>query len=131
MPVSLVSFSPTILLAVALGGSIGALLRYFVSVWSAQRFGDAFPWGTLAVNLIGSLLIGLLVGWIASKNLAELWRSFLMVGLLGSLTTFSTFSLELLNFFQRGELITGVIYLLVSVVFGVGLAYLGYSLTVH
>ena len=131
MPASLLSFSPAVLLAVALGGSIGALLRYFISVWSLQRFGEAFPWGTLAVNLIGSLLIGLLVGWIASKNLGEIWRSFLMVGLLGSLTTFSTFSLELLSFFQRGEFITGGIYLFASIVFGVGLAYLGYSFTVQ
>ncbi len=124
-------FSPSILLAVALGGSLGAVIRYLVSTWSLQRFGDGFPWGTLAVNLIGAFFIGLLVGWISAREVAEWWRPLLVVGLLGSLTTFSTFSLELLNFVQRGELGLGVIYLLVSVLFCVALTYIGFSLTIQ
>ena len=123
--------SPSILLAVALGGSLGAVIRYLVSTWSLQRFGDGFPWGTLAVNLIGAFFIGLLVGWISARDVAEWWRPLLVVGLLGSLTTFSTFSLELLNFVQRGELGLGVIYLLVSVLFCVALTYIGFSLTIQ
>lgn len=121
-------FSPSILAAVAIGGSLGAVLRYTLSVWSVSRFGDSFPWGTLLANMIGALFIGALAAQINNKVSHDLWRPFLMVGLLGGLTTFSTFSLELLSFVQRGDVLLGFGYLLVSVVLGVGLTYMGYVL---
>ena len=122
------AFSPSMLAAVAIGGSLGAMLRYTISIWSLERFGAGFPWGTFFANMLGALLIGMLVGWLNIKIMHELWRPFLIVGLLGSLTTFSTFSLELLSFIQRGDVLLGFGYLAVSVVVGVGLTYMGYVL---
>lgn len=84
------------LLLVALGGAIGASGRYGLSAFALRQFGPGFPVGTLAANIIGSALMGLLVGWLAFKGAeaTQSLRLFLGVGVLGGFTTFSAFSLE-------------------------------------
>lgn len=93
-------------LAVMAGGAVGSLLRYLLSVGIAVRFGDAFPWGTLLVNVVGSLGIGLFAGMTSNGGvllIPPLARVFVMVGFFGGFTTFSSFSLQTLNLAQDGE----------------------------
>ncbi len=84
---------------VALGGAIGASLRHLLSVASVVLFGEAFPWGTLACNVLGSLAIG----WLAPQLAHDTARAFLMIGVLGGFTTFSSFSLQSLELAQQGH----------------------------
>ncbi|MEK7991457.1 MAG: fluoride efflux transporter CrcB [Thiotrichaceae bacterium] len=79
---------------IALGGALGALMRFWVSTGFYTLFGRDFPYGTLAVNLIGSLLMGFLSIWMLDKVLAPEWKMAVLVGFLGAFTTFSTFSLD-------------------------------------
>ena len=82
---------------IALGGAIGALARYGLSIWAARRFGVGFPWGTLLVNLSGCFLIGWMMVLLATKPwFSENLRMLVIAGFLGSLTTFSTFSYDTL-----------------------------------
>jgi len=93
-------------LAIALGGSIGACLRYSVTLWSQQQWGNDFPYGTLIVNILGSFLLGLLVLVVSQKFSNTLWlRQFLFIGVLGAFTTFSTFSYETMELFQSDQAI--------------------------
>ncbi len=90
-------------LLIAAGGATGALLRYTISGF-VHRFIDAgFPWGTLSVNVLGALVIGFLWGVFEEGSIPPNFRLFFLVGLLGSLTTFSTYSLESFNLFREGE----------------------------
>ncbi|MDY6941741.1 MAG: fluoride efflux transporter CrcB [Pseudomonadota bacterium] len=90
-------------LAIAAGGALGALARYWMSVWVQRVAGTDFPLGTLSVNVVGSLILGFLYSWSLTRaDSAPLVRSLLMVGFLGSFTTFSTFSVETLNLLTAG-----------------------------
>lgn len=110
-------------LAVAIGGAAGSVLRYFLQ--SLFRL-SAFPVGTLAVNLLGSFLIGLCA---AFAERGSPWiRPWLMTGFLGGFTTFSAFSLENLRLIRDGQVGTALAYALTSLVAGVLLAFAGYSL---
>jgi len=104
-------------LAIAFGGALGAVSRYWLST-AVERFnGSGFPMGTFAVNLLGSFLIGLLFILFAEKlSLVEQWRPVLVIGFLGAMTTFSTFSLDALLLFQQGHYNTALFYILSSVV---------------
>jgi CrcB protein len=113
------------LLLVMLGGAIGAGARHLAGLGALRFLGPGFPWATLFVNLLGSLLMGLLAGWLLQRGGGENARLFLAVGILGGFTTFSAFSLELGLMLQRGELATAAAYILASVVGGVALLFAG------
>lgn len=114
------------IVAIAAGGAIGAILRYALSSWALQAWGTGFPYGTLLVNVLGSFLAGALY-IVLSEKLAfdSAVRAFLMVGLLGSFTTFSTFSIETLHLLEAGELLKAGTYSVVSVVICLAAAWLG------
>ena len=104
-------------MAVAMGGAFGAVLRFFVSTGVYQWLGRGFPYGTLAVNVIGSFLIGLLTEALILQRVAISleYRSAILVGLFGSFTTFSTFSLETLYLIEQGNLIKAALNIMISV----------------
>jgi CrcB protein len=103
------------LIPVALGGAIGASARYAVNVAATRLVGHGFPWATLAVNIAGSFLMGVLVIWFAHRDLTRL-APFLMTGVLGGFTTFSAFSLDAVTLWQRGAVMPAAGYVVVSVV---------------
>lgn len=121
-------------LSVALGGGIGALARYqlgrFMTGWLGAQAMTFFPWATLAVNAIGSLLMGLLAGWLVRKGGdVDQLRLLLGVGLLGGFTTFSAFSLELAMLIERGQLTIALLYVLLSIGLGVSGLVFGLAVT--
>ena len=89
---------------IAFGGMIGTLLRYGLSTFVYQRVNDIFPWGTLAVNLSGSLLIGIFYELFNLSVIPSDLRSLITIGFLGAYTTFSTYSLETVNLLHEGEI---------------------------
>ena len=118
-------------LNVALGGAIGAVLRYQLgrgmTAWLGPQTVSVFPWATLAANVIGSLAMGLIFGWLArhGSGQGEQVRLLLGVGLLGGFTTFSAFSLELMLLIERGQSMTAISYALVSILAGLTALYIG------
>ena len=103
-------------LLVAIGGAIGSLLRYYVGQWALRLMGPAFPWGTLAVNVVGCFIIGVFAELIAQKfNASVELRLLLITGFLGGFTTFSAFSLDAISLFERGEAVAGGVYIVASV----------------
>lgn len=104
------------LLLVMIGGAIGAGCRYQLSRLALHHAGAAFPWGTLIVNLLGGLLIGLLAGLFARSGGNEPLRLLLAVGVLGGFTTFSAFSLETYEMIAQGAFAAAFAYVIASVV---------------
>ncbi|MEO0372186.1 MAG: fluoride efflux transporter CrcB [Pseudomonadota bacterium] len=102
------------LLQVALGGAIGASVRYLTSVVAMRLMGPGYPWGTLTVNVVGSFLMGVLVVVLAQKGGMKA-APFLMTGILGGFTTFSAFSLDAFTLYERGETGAAVTYVIASV----------------
>ena len=116
----------TQVLAIAAGGALGALMRYWVSTGIYTLAGREFPWGTLVVNVAGSLLMGFLYIWLLERVAQTVeWRAFLLIGLLGAFTTFSTFSIETLNLVEQGQHIRALLNSVGSIVLCVGAAWLG------
>lgn len=116
-------------IAVAGGGAIGATMRYGAFLW-AERLPRGLPWGTLLVNVIGSVLIGIAFVLLVERGmLSPAWRSFVTVGLLGAFTTFSAFSLDAVMLFNAGEIIRAGLYILASVVLCLTAAMLAITLT--
>lgn len=116
---------------IALGGGLGSVLRFWLQGRVQGAFPGLFPMGTLAVNLIGSAVIGFLGGCFGSASPADgpaHLRLFLMVGILGGFTTFSSFSFENLYLLRSGEGRLAAIYLIASNVLGVALAFGGFAL---
>ncbi len=104
------------LLLVAIGGAFGSSLRYLVITGAARLFGTALPWGTFAVNVAGSFVMGLLVEFMFRKTGAgEAARLLLGVGFLGGFTTFSAFSIDAVSLLERGAFVTAILYIAGSV----------------
>lgn len=118
-----------VVLAVAAGGALGSCLRFLVSYWVAVQAPRHFYLATLAVNLIGCLAIGFLATWFLTRtDLPLALRTGILTGVLGGLTTFSSFSLEVLRLLEQGRWGMALGYLLTSVVGGLLAAWLGMSL---
>ena len=113
-------------LAVAVGGAIGAVLRHAVSTGMYSWLGTGFPWGTLAVNVLGSIVLGAVVEAGASTlKLTPELRALIAVGLLGAFTTFSTFALDTASLFDRQATVFGLLYVGASITLCIGGFYLG------
>ena len=118
----------TIVMAIASGAMVGALLRHYVITFCVSLMGSQFAWGTFIVNIAGSFMLGMLVALFTLKGGAspEI-KAFLVVGVLGSFTTFSAFSLETILLFERGNFLLAGSYIIGSVFFAVGGLALGMS----
>ena len=104
------------LLAVGAGGALGSVARYCLTLLSERYLGADFPYGTLTVNILGSLAAGVCLVLLLERTLLpDIWRLLLMTGFLGGFTTFSAFSLQTLNFLQEGRFLAAAVYVLGSV----------------
>lgn len=100
---------------VFVGAGLGGIMRHGVNA-ASLRLGSAFPYGTLGINILGSLAMGLVVGWFALRGGSMQGRLFLTTGVLGGFTTFSAFSLDAVSLIERGETVAALVYVLASVV---------------
>lgn len=105
--------------AVAVGGALGAVSRYLLGSWVQSMSGGSFPWGTWTVNVLGSLLLGFAMVWLAETLASAEVRLFVAMGFLGSFTTFSTFSFETVELVREGLWMRAGIYSLGSLAIGV------------
>ncbi len=103
------------ILFVAIGGAIGSILRYLTATYASKFFGTGFPYGTLIVNIAGAFIVMFFMTlYIEKFSMDPIWRLFIVVGFLGGLTTFSSFSYETITFFQTGEYWKGLINILLN-----------------
>ncbi|UJL48177.1 fluoride efflux transporter CrcB [Virgibacillus sp. NKC19-16] len=115
------------LLLVMIGGFFGAMLRFALGEWI--RINNEFPLGTFLINIIGCFCLGWFLTFVSQKGQIRPEFTLLIgIGFIGSFTTFSTFSVETLNLFQKGLIFMGILYVLASTVLGLVLAFLGYKL---
>ena len=113
------------LTAIALGGALGSVARHGMTVYFDDLLSGDFPYGIFIANIVGSAAIGVLFVLILEQGLLlEVWRSLLMVGFLGAITTFSTFSLQTIGLLQEGRLYAATIYTIGSVLLSITAAYL-------
>ena len=106
-------------LLIALGGALGAMARYAVGAWAAQRFGPRFPVGTLVINLTACFLIGLVIEYLnRHTGLSVAWRFLIPTGFIGAYSTFSTFEFEAWSDYSNGALWIGLAYVAVSLLGG-------------
>lgn len=114
------------ILAVALGGALGATGRFLVGKMMFRLMGPGFPWGTLTVNILGSFIIGVVVTILAARySLSHHWQGFLVIGVLGGFTTFSAFSMEVGLMLERDEIALAGTYAVSSLILGVAALFLG------
>src|SRR5260370_23748011 len=119
-------------LLVFIGGGLGASLRHAVNMLCARGLGTAFPYGTFIINITGSIVMGLIAGYLAFKGEAsQPWRLFLMTGILGGYTPLSAFSLDTTLLYERGEVGLAVFYVVGSVVISIVGLFAGLALVRH
>ncbi|HKY60118.1 MAG TPA: fluoride efflux transporter CrcB [Gemmatimonadota bacterium] len=119
----------TIILVVAAGGALGAVLRYLLSGWAQALGGARFPWGTLAVNVLGSFVIGLLMAaFLEHATTSPITRAFWVIGVIGGFTTYSAFSYETVTLLTVGDWTAGGANVLANLVLGVTAAFVGVRL---
>ena len=116
-------------LLIACGGMLGALSRYALSKYIGQSVNDIFPWGTLVINLSGSLLIGIFFELFDRALIPADLRSLVTIGFLGAYTTFSTYSLETVTLLREGEIKLCLANVVLSNVLGIALVVLGMNAT--
>ncbi|MCW8923714.1 MAG: fluoride efflux transporter CrcB [Gammaproteobacteria bacterium] len=117
------------LLFIACGGAVGAVMRYGASLGVYSLLGRGFPYGTLFVNVTGSLLMGVLsIVMLERFNVGPEWRAAILVGLLGSFTTFSTFSMETLNLLEQGDVMRAMANIAFSVIVCLAAVWVGVSI---
>lgn len=115
--------------AIAAGGAIGALMRYGVNITAVKALGHGFPYATITVNILGSFIMGVLIASFANLwHPSETVKVFLITGLLGAFTTFSTFSLDFANLVERGEYIHSGIYLSASIILSIAALFGGMAI---
>jgi CrcB protein len=122
-----------IVLAVGLGGMFGSMMRYLASSWIQKlSHSTVFPFGTMAVNIIGCLIIGLLGGFFEAKEaFSPALRAFLMVGILGGFTTFSSFEYETLHLLRNSEIFYAALNVTVQLISGLIFVFLGYYISTN
>jgi CrcB protein len=114
---------------VAIGGAIGSVARYLVGVWSVRLAGPNFPWGTFTVNVVGAFLIGLLMEIIARRfDASAEMRVFVVTGIIGGFTTWSSFTLDAVVLFERGDIGLSALYLMGSLVVSFAAIFAGLAL---
>ncbi|TDK38669.1 fluoride efflux transporter CrcB [Rhizobium deserti] len=114
---------------VAFGGAAGSVCRYLVGLWTLRQFGANFPWGTLAVNVVGSFAIGVLAELITRRfDASPEMRLLLITGFLGGFTTFSAFSLDVIALFERGSVTAAGGYVVASVAISLCAVFAGLAL---
>lgn len=117
------------LIYIGLAGAAGTLMRYWLSEWTARRFGETFPTGTLVVNLLGCFLAGLFFYLMFDRYLVSpTVRAVVLIGLLGGFTTFSSFGLQTFTLLRDGEMGLALLNIAVSNVAGLLMVWVGYSL---
>jgi fluoride exporter len=117
----------TTVLQVALGGAIGASARYLTGIFAVRVMGHGFPWGTITVNVLGSFLMGVIIVVLAEKSGNRL-APLMVTGMLGGFTTFSTFSLDAMTIYERGQVGLAAVYVTVSVLLSLGAIFAGLTI---
>lgn len=119
-------------LLVFIGGGLGASLRHTINMIFTRTFGTGFPYHTFFINVSGSIIMGLIAGYLAFKGEAtQHWRLFLMTGILGGYTTFSAFSLDTALLYERGEVALAAVYVVGSVALSIAGLFAGLALVRH
>jgi CrcB protein len=113
---------------IASGGALGALLRYYAGLGVHVLFGHGFPLSTLVINVFGSFMLGIVAAYFLINEPHDYTRLFFVTGVLGAFTTFSTFSLDALNLWMRGDIVHGALYVLASVVLSLAAVFCGFLL---
>ena len=117
------------LLTISLGAVVGANARYLLSRFAAKELGPVFPYGTLFINIVGSLIVGFFVVWTTERVLADLrWRLLVVVGFCGSFTTFSSYAFETMAYFEQGQWLLMLTNILANNVLCLGGALAGMAL---
>jgi CrcB protein len=117
------------ILYIAIGGAVGAVMRYWLSGITQRVFNAGFPWGTLSVNLVGSLIIGFLWGVFEAVLVSQNMKIMIFIGLLGSFTTFATFSLESFHLIRDGEYNLFLMNVIANFLLGIALVFAGYFIS--
>jgi fluoride exporter len=115
-------------LIVGVGGFVGAIARYMIGTYIGSRFGIRFPYGTFVINISGCFLVGFVVTLLARSTASQYWRYLIPIGFIGAYTTFSTFEYETLRAVQDGQITTGLLNVVLSVVVGFAAVWVGAAL---